>query len=198
MRASIASSPNGLGDLRLALSPADTYRRLLVHGGETTWARVFLRPVLTAVLVGVSVAIAATGRLTPSLLLSTTMAWSWVVAVQWGFAIAMTRPLPRDGSLSAARAFECWFAGHVPWTLWVLMLAPLLRMAPDTPAEVLILSALVPMGWTAAIATAFGRVVLQRSDAESRLRAGVHQAVLLFAILSYVAWSAGGWFRLVE
>ena len=181
------------GDFQLAMAPSATYTRLLAVESRPSWRRTLERPVLVAVLVGVSIAIAATGSVSPGLLLSTTCAWSWVMAVQLLFAAGMSRPLPRDGSVSVARAVELWFAGHVPWTLWLLMLGPLLRAVPDTPAELLIVSALVPMAWTAAIAAAFGR----QSESEASLRAALHQIVLLGVILSYVAWSAGGWFRLV-
>ena len=194
----IANADGLPGDLQLALAPSRVYAQLLSAETPPSWLRTLGRPVLFAVLVGVSIAIAAAGYVSPGLLLSTTCSWSWVMAPQLLFAVGMTRPLPHDGSISAARAFELWFAGHVPWTLWVLMLAPLLRIVPDTPAELLILSALVPMAWTAAIAAAFGRVVLRQSEREAWLRAALHQLVLLGVILSYVAWSAGGWFRLVQ
>jgi hypothetical protein len=184
-------------DLQIALAPSRAYAQLSSAEARPSWLRTVERPVCFAVLLGVSITIAATGYVSPGLLLSTTCSWSWVMAVQLLFAVGMTRRLPHDGSVTAARALELWFSGHVPWTLWVLMLAPLLRAVPETPAELLIVSALVPMGWTAAIAAAFGRVVLRQSEREAWLRAVLHQLVLLGVILSYVAWSAGGWFRLI-
>jgi hypothetical protein len=187
----------GSSDLHLAIQPAEGYSALIARDARTSWRMALHRPLLGALLVGVSVAIAATGRASPAVVLSATMAWSWVMVVQFAIALVMTRPLPRDGSVSAARAFELWFAGHVPWTLWVLTLAPLLRVAPETPVELLLVSTLVPMAWTATIAAAFGRVVLRQSERMALMRAGLHQLVLLGVILSYAAWAAGGWFRIV-
>jgi hypothetical protein len=197
MHTATATSSVRPRDLYVALMPARAYQELVAVETEATMASALARPALFAVLVGVSVAIAATGQVSPVLLVSTTISWSWVVAVQLIFALLMTQALPRDGHVSAARALELWFAGHVPWTLWVLMLGPLLRALPETSAETLIVSALVPMAWTAAIAAAFGRVVLRQSDGLASLRAALHQLVLLGVILSFVAWSAGGWFRIV-
>jgi hypothetical protein len=148
-------------------------------------------------LVGTSVAIASAGRVSPSLLVSTLASWSWVVLVQLAIAAVMTRPLPPRGHLSAARAFDLWFAAHVPWTAWLLVLGPVLRLVPDLDVEVIIVSMLAPMAWTAWITVAFSRVVLEQSPVVAALRAALHQAVLLFIILSYVAWSAGGWFRII-
>jgi hypothetical protein len=181
-------------DVSLALSPSDGYRRRLEAEGETTWVRALVRPALVALLVGGSVAVAAAGHVAPVLVFSTTMSWSWVVLVQLAFAVAMT--CVRPAALSSARAVELWFAGHVPWTVWLLLSVALLRLVPDLPVEALIVSMLVPMAWTARIAAAFAQVVLERSPVEAWARAALHQAALVAVILSYVAWAAGGWFRL--
>lgn len=184
-------------DLRLAFRPSSSYTALAALDTPSSWLTAVQRVLLGMLLVGVSVAIAATGGVSPSLLLSTSASWSWVMVVQLAIAFAMTHPLPRDGRLTTARAIELWFAGHIPWTLWVLVLGPLLRLVPDLEVELLILSMVLPMAWTATIAAAFGRVVLRQSDSEAWLRAGLHQLVLLGVILSYVAWAAGGWFRII-
>ena len=197
MRAAIDTTLNLPGNLRLAVSPSGAYRRLLAADQGTTWRRALERRALVALLVGGTVAIASTGRVPPALLLSTTLSWSWVVLVQVAIAMVMTRPLPRGRAVSATRAIELWFAGHVPWTLWLLAVAPLLRLVPDLDVELLIVSMLLPMAWTAPIAVAFSRTVLERSGVESWARALVHQAALVLVILSYVAWAAGGWFRIL-
>jgi hypothetical protein len=197
MRAAIDTTQNLPGDLRLAVSPSHAYRRLLAADEGTTWRRALERPVLVALLVGVSVAIASTGRVSPALLLSTTLSWSWVVLVQMAIAVVMARPLPAGRAVSAVRAVELWFSGHVPWTLWLLAIAPLLRLVPDLDVQPLLVSMLLPMAWTVPIAVAFSRIVLGRSGVESWARALVHQAAIVFVILSYVAWAAGGWFRIL-
>jgi hypothetical protein len=197
MRAAIDTTHSVPGDLRLAVTPSRAYRSLLAGDQATTWGRALERPALVALLVGATATIASTGRVTPALLLSTTLSWSWVVLVQMAIAVVMTRPLPAGRVVSAARAIELWFAGHVPWTVWLLAVAPLLRLAPDLDVEQLLVSMLLPMAWTAPIAAAFSRTVLERSAVESWARAFVHHAAVVLIILSYVAWAAGGWFRLL-
>jgi hypothetical protein len=63
--------------------------------------------------------------------------------------------------------------------------------------EVLLLTMIAPIVATMRIAAAFCRIVLGRSAKESWARATAHQVLVVSMILSYVAWSAGGWFRLV-
>ena len=142
-------------------------------------------------------AIAATGQASAGLVASTTASWCWVVLLQLVIALAMTRSSPARRKVSGARAFELWFAGHVPWTLWMLLLAPAIRAYPMLPVEEILFSMLVPVIWTFVIAVAFGKYVLGRSTATSFLLALIHQLAIIGLVLSYVAWSAGGWFRLV-
>jgi hypothetical protein len=190
-------TPRSCTDVSIALSPTDAYRRRLQAESEATWMRALERPALVTLLVGVSVAIVAAGHASPALVVSTTLSWSWVVLVQVAIALAMTRARRPAPAISAARRFELWFAGHVPWTVWLLIVVLLRRLVPDLPLEGLIASMLVPMAWTARIAAAFVRVVLGRSAGEAWARAALHQAALVAVILSYIAWAAGGWFRLV-
>ena len=195
------SDPGGAGrlldDLRVAVAPATSYACLIAAQPDGTWRDALERPALYALLVGISVAIAATGQASPGLVASTTASWCWVVLLQLAIALVMTRPSEARRTVTEARAFELWFAGHVPWTLWLLLLAPAIRAYPTLPVEEILCSMLVPIVWTFVIAAAFGKYVLGRSTAASWLLALVHQLVIIGLVLSYVAWSAGGWFRLV-
>lgn len=184
-------------DLRVAIAPHTTYQQLQRAHVTTTWPGALRRPALWALLVGTSVAAAATGGVSPVLVLSTTLSWCWVVVLQLAIAMAMVQPLPRDVDRAFPRALELWFAGHAPWTIWLLVLVPVVRLRPDLSVEALVLSMLVPMAWTARIAAAFSQVVLGRTAAESWIRAVAHLAAVVALILSFVAWSAGGWFRLL-
>jgi hypothetical protein len=161
------------------------------------WIDAVERSLLYALLVGTCVAIAATGQASVGLVATTTVAWSWVVILQWVIAVLMTRVPAARRNVSESRAFELWFAGHVPWTLWMLLLAPAIRAYPTLPVEDILLSMLAPVAWTATIGAAFGRVVSGRSAIAAWLLAVVHQLAIVGLVLSYVAWAAGGWFRLV-
>lgn len=197
MRAGQRRLPDPPGDLSVALTPVAAYRRLVASRPASSWSRALRRPALCMLLVGTSVAIASTGRISPTLLASTTISWSWVVLLQLAIAMAMVQPLPRGIDRAFPRALELWFSGHAPWTIWLLLLAPVARLFPDLPVEALVVSMLVPIVWTARIAAAFSRVVLGRTAVESWARAAAHQAAVVALILSFVAWSAGGWFRLL-
>lgn len=186
-----------LDDLHVAVVPSASYARLVSTRRDATWLDALERPALYALLVGTCVAIAATGQASVGLVASTTASWCWVVLLQLVIALAMTRSSPARRKVSGARAFELWFAGHVPWTLWMLLLAPAIRTYPMLPVEEILFSMLVPIIWTFVIAGAFGRYVLGRSTATSFLLALIHQLAIIGLVLSYVAWSAGGWFRLV-
>ena len=184
-------------DVRVALAPGASFARMVSARRDGTWRDALERPALYALLVGTSVAIAATGRASLGLVASTTASWCWVVLLQLAIALVMTRTSQARRTVTEARAFELWFAGHVPWTLWMLLLAPAIRAYPTLPVEEILFSMLVPILWTCVIAAAFGKYVLGRSTAASWLLALIHQLAIIGLVLSYVAWSAGGWFRLV-
>jgi hypothetical protein len=186
-----------LDDFHVAVAPAASYARMVAARRDGSWRDALDRPILYALLVGTCVAIAATGQVSLGLVASTTAAWCWVVVLQLFIALAMTRSSPARRKVSKARAFELWFAGHVPWTLWMLLLAPAIRAYPTLPVEEILFSMLAPITWTFGIAAAFGKYVLGRSTATSWLLALIHQLAITGLVLSYVAWSAGGWFRLV-
>jgi hypothetical protein len=186
-----------LDDFQIALAPSASYARMVSARRDGRWTEALERPLLYALLVGTCVAIAATGQATLGLVATTTVAWSWVVLLQWAIAVLMTHAPAVRRNVSKSRAFELWFAGHVPWTLWMLLLAPAIRAYPTLPVEDILLSMLVPIAWTATIGAAFGRVVSRRSAIAAWLLAVVHQLAIVGLVLSYVAWSAGGWFRLV-
>ena len=184
-------------ELRVAIAPADTYRELLATDAHVTSLRALRRPVFVVLLIGTAVTIAATGRVSILSVTSTGIAWSFAVALQMavGAAVIASSPLRR---VSMPRAIDLWFAGHVPWSLWLLVAAAGIRLLPSLDVEELLLTMILPMAWTATIVSAFCRTVLGATRGEARLRAAAHHVVTLALILSYIAWSAGGWFRLIE
>ena len=79
----------------------------------------------------------------------------------------------------------------------MLLFAAAIRAYPTLAVEEILFSMLAPITWTGVIAAAFGRAVLGRSAIASWLLALLHQLTVVGLVLCYVAWSAGGWFRLV-
>ena len=69
-------------ELRLMVSPRDTYAALARVSGRGTALTAVRRPLIVALVLGVSTAMSGTGHITPSLLFSTTACWMFVVVIQ--------------------------------------------------------------------------------------------------------------------
>lgn len=185
-------------ELRLALAPAATYRRLVETRADTTW-RAALTPILFSLLViGCIVAIMAARRVTLGLVTTVAASWSFALLIQALAALALVAS-SRRRSVSVARAFQLFFRGHAPWSLWMLAVAAVACL--DTPViglEQVLATAVVPIIWTAIMVTAYCQAVLGTTPDGARLRATVHQTCIIAIILAYIAWAAGGWMRMVE
>jgi hypothetical protein len=142
------------------------------------------RPLLVAVVVGASVAIAATGHVTPSLLLGVTLCWSFVVLMQVAIAVSLiARPARRTVGLP--RALDLFFAGHAPWSLWMLAAAAWAPSPLGRPFWPVLATALVPVALTPIMISAFFREVLEMDPRHAIGRTAAHQAITwtLFLIL---------------
>jgi hypothetical protein len=168
-------------------SPRAAYASL-VRGADKASAVVALRrPILAAGVIGVSVAICATGRVTPALVLGTTITWSYIVLLQLAIALPLIAPRARR-TIGIARALDLFFAGHAPWSLVAIAAAawspaPLAR--PVWPLEVLAAGAIV---LTPRIVAAFFGEVLGLDRRAARRVTIVHQAMTwtVFIVLFWI------------
>lgn len=182
-------------DIELALAPADTFDRLArtrIDGSVAALARHVL---LALAVMGASVAIFATGRVSIELVATIAASWSFALLVQALAAAVVILPA-RARVVTRLRAFELWFQAHVPWSLWFL-LPPLYfvivgRRVTDTMVAA---AALVPIAWTAVLMHAFASRVLQSRRAHVVIV--VHQTVLWGLTLCYIAFAIGGWDRVL-
>jgi hypothetical protein len=177
-------------DARVALAPEATYRQLLAGNAEPGW-RVIARPALVLLVIGAILPIMAVRQVTAGLVLTTALAWSMVVAMQVaiGAVIIMSAPARPVGF---ARALDLWFAGHVPYSAWLLLL-PFLTLSPAIPPhDVMGISFLLPLAWTTVIAGAFCRVVLGMSPRRARRSAAIHAVCVAVLIAALGLWAAGG------
>jgi len=140
--------------------------------------------------------IMAVQRVTVGLVATAALSWSFAVLLQSivGLAIIVSAPARRIGVLPA---LDLWFAGHVPYSLWMLVALGLTAMRTSANISVVIISAIVPAIWTALIVTAFCRTVLGTTAAAARWRMAAHFVAIWTITLSYIAWAAGGWFQLL-
>jgi hypothetical protein len=183
-------------EARIAFAPTATYRELLAHDRQVGWRRALERPAFVVLLMGTLVSIAATGRVSFRLVAFTAIAWSFAVALQLALAAILIASAPARRS-RLPRALDLWFAGHLPWSLWLLVATPIVTLVPSAPLGPILASTLLAIAWTAAIAAAFCRTVLGTTRQGSWLRAAIHQVLMVVLVLGYVSWAAGGWFRLM-
>jgi hypothetical protein len=180
----------------VALAPAAGYRRLLENNTPVPWWRALERPAVVLLIVGVVVPVMALQRVTIGVVATAALSWSFVLAIQSLTGAAVIASVPAR-SIDATRALDLWFAGHLPFSLWLLVTAGWVAMSASMSMEVLVLSAVVPSVWTAIIVSAFCRTVLGTTRNGGRWRAAGHSMATWGVGLSYIAWAVGGWFRLL-
>lgn len=166
------------------VSPRAAYAALARASGRgTAWTAV-RRPLTVALVLGLATAMSATGRVTPALLFSTTACWSIVVVIQAAIALTLVAS-PARRTVGLARAIDLYFAGHAPWSLWLLgaaAWAPSTLGRSETP---LLFAAAVPLLLTPRILSAYFREVLELDPWDALVRSAVQQTVtwVTFVIL---------------
>jgi hypothetical protein len=177
-------------ELDLIVAPRATYAALASTLGtpRTPGAlRLALRrPVLVAVVLGVAVALASTRRVSPALVLSTTLAWSYVVVVQIAIALLFVSKAARR-TVGLARALDLFFAGHAPWSLFLLAAAAWAPSAGGRPLWPLALAVIAPIVLTPRIVAAYFAEVLG-FDRRSARRMAVAQQALTWTVFIAVNW----------
>jgi hypothetical protein len=183
-------------EVRVALAPDATYRRLLTSVAQVRGWRLFRRPAMVLLVIGTLVPIMAVQRVTLGLMATAALSWSFVLAIQMlvGAGVIASVPARRVGVL---RGLDLWFAGHLPYSLWMLIAFAWMGSSIPGPLRLLALSAVVPAAWTTIIVSAFCRTVLGTTPSGARCRAAAHFVTVWAIGLTYVAWSAGGWFQLL-
>ena len=126
---------------------------------------------------------AATGHVSATLVVSESVAWSFIPFLQFltGAALIASAKTRR---VSFARAVELLFAAHAPWSLWLV--AATIYQTIDANPYIVIGSGVVPLAITAYMLGAFGREVLGLSGRETRIRVFAHQAATVMLIVIYI------------
>jgi hypothetical protein len=178
-------------EIRLMLWPRGTYAALARAPQRGTLLAALRRPALVALVIGVAVAISTTRHVTPALLLSTTLCWLFVVVLQGGIGLALMAG-PARRTVGINRAVDLYFAGHAPWSLWLLAAAAWGPSPVGRPAIPVAIAAAVPLLLTPRIVAAFFREVLELEPRHAWARAAAQQVLtwaafgVLFAVA--VAW----------
>jgi hypothetical protein len=177
-------------ELDLIVAPRDTYAALARVPGRASMLTALRRPLLVAVVLGVSVAIAATRRVSPALVISTTLAWSYVVVLQLAIALPLVSRGARH-TVGLARAVDLFFAAHAPWSMFALAAAAWGPSQGGRPLWPLALAAVAPITLTPRIVVAFFTEVLAM-DRRGALRMTVaHQTItwMTFVAVNWIASS---------
>ena len=184
-------------DLRLAIAPLATYRQLVADPEPGSWWRTIERLALVALIVGLCVTLSSARTVPLGLVLMGVLIWSFVPLLQMLAAIALST-IPSSRPVSLARALELLFIGHLPWSLWILIVSGLEGFTSKAfPQSLELLSLLIPAVWTAVIVSAFCRVVLGCTSAVARRLTAGHQAVTWTLFMTYVFLTSGLWPRIV-
>ena len=184
-------------ELRLIVNPRDTYARLARSRAAVGPLGALRRPLLVAIVLGTSIAIAATGRVTPRLLVSTTALWLFVVLLQLAIAVTLIAA-PARRTVGLPRALDLFFASHAPWSLWMLAAAAWSPSPVGRPLTPVLIAVLVPMALTPRMISAFFREVLELDPRHARARTIAHQAATWTVFLILAASVVGIWPRVLE
>jgi hypothetical protein len=178
-------------DLRLAVAPLDTYRRLLAEPVRGSWRRALERPALVAVIIGTAVTLASARNVSIGLIAMGVVCWSFVPIAQFAIgAFIISRAHGRPMSLS--RCLELLFIGQLPWSLWTLVMLGLDTFTPIPLGLVVqVLSLLIPGVWTTMIVFAFCRTALGCTPARARLFTAAHQGITWTVFFTYVFLVSG-------
>jgi hypothetical protein len=169
-------------DARGLFHPAATYREL--SRIETRGASGFGRPLLLAFVLGCTVSLTASGRLSVRLIADGALSFAFLpVFAIGGFSILYLAV--RERPVRFARALDLFFIGQTPWLVWLIALATVCaaieprRLRPWIwPLE---LSLAIPALWSAVMDYHFFREVMARAP---------HAAVRDLLVYRALGWSA--------
>lgn len=138
---------------------------------------------LVALVIGVSLAAGSTERIDAGLVLSTSLAWSFVPVLQLLTGLVLTR-----GSRDRIATLDAYFGTHAPWSLWILGVHALfLVVSPARDAALwLSVTAVLPAVLTARALIILCRSRLGLSTWEARRRVALHQFLSYALVLLYV------------
>lgn len=184
-------------DLAIAIAPGAAYRRLRDAHLPGAWPRTAARLALIVLAIGTAVPIMAVQRVTIGFVATAAFTWGFVLIGQFATGAAMIASAPRR-AVGVGESFDGWFAGHLPYNLWVMAACLVVANTRTEQLALLIASALVPTVWTWLVVSAFCQRMLDVGAAGARLRASIHAAAVWALAFAYVVWASGGSFQIVS
>src|ERR1044071_8351858 len=199
MRTGPEPYPRGVwsSELLLALSPDQTFDQLITNMPSLPGRHLFGRLARLLLTLAIIIPIIAVQRVTVAPVAMTALSWSFVLAIQILVAMAVIGS-SRARRVSLLQALDLWFAGHVPYSLWMLAVMVLAVNSPLVDPAFVFATAVVPAAWTAWIVAGFCRRGLNVDVTGARRRAAAHQAIVWAIASAYAAFNSGGWSQVVN
>jgi len=181
---------------RIAVAPGKAYRALVSDSTASTLRkrhgrRLLARVALIWLLMATIASVIVTGRITVPLLLSAALSWSFVLVLQLVIGTVVIQSAPAR-PVGFARALDLWCASHLPYSLWLLLMAAWLCLAATFPPFNLVLTVVIPAAWTVAISWAYCREVLGASAHGVRWRVALQQLLAWLCVAAYLMFASGG------
>jgi hypothetical protein len=151
--------------------------------------------VLVSLVIGTATAVAATERVTASIVVSGALGWSFVPVLQLLTGLILIH----GGRGARWRTLERYFELHWPWSLWILAYhAALLLLPTRTLGTWLALTGVVPMLVTARLLLRFTQEHVTEDRRAAIRRVVLHQAVTYSVFLAYAAVAVALWTRVLK
>jgi hypothetical protein len=186
-------------EIDLSLYPSVIYRRWAAATTERPpqgAVVLFRRPLLVCLVLGVSVALGATGRVSSGLVLSAAAVWSFVPAVQLA-AFAVTTRLFTGRAPAGARSVDLFFMGHLPWSLWLIALSSAAALTfpngvagwPRALVMAATISIVVPVAATARIVRAYFGEITGLPPRRARAATALYEGLVWGFAIAFASWA---------
>lgn len=159
--------------------------------------RVAARMALVAAVIGTSVTVSATERVTLSLVLAGFLGWSFVPLLQLGTGLLLVRGAEARRRLDL---LDRYFALGWAWNLWVVVIHGVLLMWPAgrrLGVTAVGIAAVVPIVWTLELLFDYCRRDLGLDHHGALVRLVQHQVVTYSLVVAYVVFAVSLWPRIV-
>lgn len=147
---------------------------------------------LVALVIGASVTVSATERVTLSLVLGGAIGWSFVPVLQLLTGLLLVRKLD-------LRLLDRYFATHWPWSIWIIAAHAMFLLSAGSRGWGIwvAVTATVPILWTIWLLFAFCREELGLDVRQRRRRVALHQAATCVLLVAYISVAVALWPRIV-
>ena len=185
-------------EIRVMLAPAGTYADLVRDRRATGAPALIGRLLFVALVQGIAISMVATRSVAAPVVASVTLCWTLALAVQLIAAAVFVLTAPHR-AIGVARALDLLYAGHAPWTVWLLVCAAALTWGSTVSGMpwIAVLTMAVPAAVTVRILSAFDRIVLGTAERAAARRTAIHQSAIWMVLIAFFATAVQLWPRLV-